>query len=68
MPKQLLSHIVCGAFPCVHVHQKNRQKNQPVVCLGLAISKQIAERHDGTISCESEAGKGTTIRVSLPVS
>jgi signal transduction histidine kinase len=36
--------------------------------LGLAISRKIIEeRHHGKISLESEEGKGTTIRVELPV-
>ncbi|MTI89628.1 MAG: HAMP domain-containing protein [Balneolaceae bacterium] len=36
--------------------------------LGLAISKKIIEEHSGTISFESEPGKGTTFRIKLPVS
>ncbi len=36
--------------------------------LGLDISKRIIERHKGTISVESEAGKGATFTVWLPIS
>jgi two-component system sensor histidine kinase/response regulator len=36
--------------------------------IGLAISRQIVEAHDGSISVESEVGKGTTFVVSLPIS
>src|SRR6266446_9818311 len=35
--------------------------------LGLAIVKHIAQLHGGGLEAESELGKGTTIRVSLPV-
>ena len=34
--------------------------------LGLAISKQIVERHGGRIRVESSGGKGTTFTIELP--
>jgi PAS domain S-box-containing protein len=36
--------------------------------LGLAIVEQIVSEHSGTVNYVSEAGKGTTFRVSLPLS
>ncbi|NJL23000.1 MAG: GAF domain-containing sensor histidine kinase [Leptolyngbyaceae cyanobacterium SM1_3_5] len=35
--------------------------------LGLAISYQIIERHGGTITCNSQWGKGTEFCIELPV-
>ncbi|MGB4502759.1 MAG: ATP-binding protein [Dethiobacteria bacterium] len=38
------------------------------VGLGLPLSKKLVELHNGKIKLESEAGKGTTVSFSLPVS
>lgn len=35
--------------------------------LGLAICKRIVDQHRGRIEVESETGRGTTIRIALPV-
>jgi two-component system sensor histidine kinase/response regulator len=35
--------------------------------IGLAVSRQIVEAHDGSITALSEPGKGTTFTISLPV-
>jgi signal transduction histidine kinase len=36
--------------------------------LGLAISREIAMEHGGTLTCESVSDKGTTFRLTLPIS
>ena len=36
--------------------------------LGLYITKEIVDRHNGRIWADSEVGKGTTFRVALPAS
>jgi CHASE2 domain-containing sensor protein/signal transduction histidine kinase len=35
--------------------------------LGLSFVRVVAQRHDGTISCESDVGKGTTFVFMIPV-
>ena len=35
--------------------------------LGLSIVERIIEKHQGNIAVESEVGKGTTFRISLPI-
>ena len=35
--------------------------------LGLAIAKKVVKDHGGSIVLESEPGRGTTVRMRLPV-
>ena len=37
------------------------------VGLGLALVKQIAARHGGSVRCEGRTGGGTSFRITLPV-
>ena len=45
----------------------HRSPDSPGSGLGLPIARSLVEAHGGTIGATSELGKGTTIRVSLPV-
>jgi len=46
---------------------KARSRNMGGTGLGLAIVKHIINIHKGTVFCISEAGKGTTFKIQLPV-
>jgi signal transduction histidine kinase len=35
--------------------------------LGLSLSYSIVQKHDGTLGVESEVGRGTTFRLTLPI-
>jgi heavy metal sensor kinase len=44
-----------------------RSRDHGGVGLGLPLARSIAEAHGGTLEVESEAGKGSTFTVTLPV-
>jgi signal transduction histidine kinase len=44
-----------------------RRSSIPGLGLGLALSKDIVERHGGSISCASEPGRGSVFTFTLPV-
>ena len=43
------------------------KENAKSVGLGLAVSQNIIERHNGRIEVQSKLGKGTTFTVTLPL-
>jgi two-component system phosphate regulon sensor histidine kinase PhoR len=49
------------------VDKARTQDRIPGTGLGLAIVKHVAQLHGGRVEAESEVGKGTTIRLILPV-
>ena len=49
------------------VDKARTQDKLPGTGLGLAIVKHVAQRHGGRVEVESAPGKGTTIRVLLPI-
>jgi two-component system sensor histidine kinase BaeS len=58
-----------GIAPEVLPHIFNRfykSRDSSGTGLGLPIARHLVEAHDGTISAESQAGQGTTIRIHLP--
>ena len=56
--------LIFEAFNRVEIHQTKAVGSG----LGLAISKALIEQHCGSISVNSEYGKGTTFKVTLPLS
>ncbi len=62
IPSECLPHI----FDRFYRVDESRSKATGGAGLGLAIARQIVQSHDGTITAESELGKGTTIALRLP--
>jgi signal transduction histidine kinase len=62
IPADELGHVFDEFFRASNA--KNREKDG--TGLGLSIVKQIADRHGGELSVQSEEGQGTTFTVTLP--
>lgn len=63
IPRQALPHLFTKFY---RVHG-GLDSGSTGTGLGLFISKSIIERHNGSISVESEEGKGSTFTFSIPV-
>lgn len=47
--------------------EKSRSRDMGGTGLGLAIVKHVVQAHGGTVDATSEPGKGTSIRINLPL-
>jgi len=63
IPEHLLGTIF---EPFVQVHKTSAQNSRGGIGLGLSIVKKHVEQLSGTISAESQLGKGSTFKVVLP--
>ena len=63
IPAESLAHI----FDRTYTVSSSRSPGSPTGSgLGLAIVKAVVEKENGTVTCESEVGKGCTFVVTLP--
>jgi len=64
----ILSSHLPHIFERFYRADKARSREVGGTGLGLSIVKHIAKAHGGSVAAESSFGKGTTIRLRLPVS
>src|ERR1051325_10773245 len=59
-------HLANIFEPFMQVHKTSTENSRGGIGLGLSIVKKHLEQIDGTITVESELGKGSTFRVVIP--
>lgn len=62
MSKEFMEHI----FEPFSQEESGSRSNYQGIGLGMSITKQLVDLMKGTISVESEMGKGSTFRVTIP--
>ena len=63
IPKEKLSKI----FDRFYQVDGSHTREQEGTGIGLSLTKELVELHKGNIEVESEEGKGTTVKVSIPL-
>ena len=61
------AHELAHVFERFHRGDASRARETGGYGLGLAIAKAVTEAYGGTISAESDVGRGTCLRVELPL-
>ncbi|HWZ19856.1 MAG TPA: ATP-binding protein [Ktedonobacteraceae bacterium] len=51
---------------CFHRVSDPEEKTYPGLGIGLYITREIIQRHNGTLTVESEKGKGSLFAFTLP--
>jgi len=64
IPQEDLPHV----FDRFYRGDKSRNTTKSGTGLGLSISRWIINAHNGSINIESKSGKGTTVKITLPLS
>ncbi|PWK22349.1 signal transduction histidine kinase [Arcicella aurantiaca] len=62
IPADSLNYIFDHFYQVVHKHHTSEGSG-----IGLALTKELVELHQGTIDVTSQIGKGTTFRILLPI-
>jgi signal transduction histidine kinase len=65
IPEEAIPHIF-DRFYRANGHDGRANGSQPGFGLGLAIVREIAVNHGGSVNVASEVGKGTTFTIDLP--